>query len=299
MGKLSEWTHRIITTDGQFVYNCGYVRSFDPRTAPASSKPYDVSLIGVIGGKHTVEIPTHFNGRRIKEVHHFTIYEKTDAARFPADAPSFLPSVFCPDLRNLANWQAPENELPSPSVLTPSRNACCDSVTVLNTVLGTEAFQKARIRTVKLSTRSVKLPARAFFDCAELSHVELVTSYTEIGSECFAFCRRLKQIALPDSVTTIKQSAFAHCGLTSVILPESVRQIQESAFFGCTELKAVAIPKTVESIAASAFSVCPQVHIISAVGSYGEEYASKNHLPFLPYEYVLTEILKDRSQYPV
>lgn len=289
MSKLTKLLQRNIATDGAFVYNCGYKLLFNQCTGDVLKKLYDVALIGVIGARHTVDMPTHFNGAKIKEIHHFTVYDKMKGSIFFAGETLVIPSV------SYRSWWDPANNFgPSPSALIPSVRARCDKITVNGTDLNTEAFQNSRIRTAKISTSSSKLPARAFYRCDELSDVDLMTGFTEIGRECFAFCSRLKQIDLPKTIVTIKPSAFYHCGLSSLILPNSVKRIGDKAFCKCAELKAVVIPKDIRYIAPTAFDTCPNVNIVSTIGSYGEKYAEKQNLPFIPYECVVAEIFMQK-----
>lgn len=59
------------------------------------------------------------------------------------------------------------------------------------------------------------------------------------------------------TVTSIEGHAFYQCdGLTSVIIPSSVKSIDGYAFEGCSGLTSVFIPKSVESIGWRAFGSC-------------------------------------------
>ena len=101
-----------------------------------------------------------------------------------------------------------------------------------------------------------------------------------IGADAFAECRGLTSVTLPEGLTDIGAGAFRHCtGLTGVIIPDGVANIGRSAFFGCGFTQAV-IPASVTYIADSAFSHCDQVVLRVLAGSYAEQYAWKNKIPY-------------------
>jgi hypothetical protein len=65
-------------------------------------------------------------------------------------------------------------------------------------------------------------------------------------------------------VTSIGENAFENCdGLTSVIIPKSVKSIGKSAFYGCTGLKSVTMPTNVLKINESAFAGCTSLACIT------------------------------------
>ena len=83
-------------------------------------------------------------------------------------------------------------------------------------------------------------------------------------------------------LTQIMDWAFAYRpDLKAVIVPESVAYINENVFLACTNLEAVIIPRSVKFITDSAFAQCPNVVIYGYQGTYAEEYASLQRIPFV------------------
>lgn len=71
---------------------------------------------------------------------------------------------------------------------------------------------------------------------SKLKSIQLPNSIVEINSYCFSRCSNLSEIKIPNSVTTIKESAFQYCGLTSLVIPESIKKIVNCAFYGNSHL---------------------------------------------------------------
>jgi len=107
-------------------------------------------------------------------------------------------------------------------------------------------------------------------------------SVTNIGDSAFSGCNGLTSITIPNSVTNIGESAFSYCrGLTSITIPNRVTSIGDSAFSGCNGLTSITIPDSVTSISYSAFSFCDDLKIHGQKGSYAQEYAEANNIPFI------------------
>ncbi len=129
-------------------------------------------------------------------------------------------------------------------------------------------------------------------------HRELVDSIvigegiTSLGESAFADFRKLKSVTFPSSMTTIGPGAFLSCsGLENLTLSTRVTQIESGAFLGCETLKSITIPGSVYYISTDAFYNCYNLTIKGVSGSYAEEYAKENKLPFDNSLAPLSEIL--------
>ena len=97
---------------------------------------------------------------------------------------------------------------------------------------------------------------------------------TEIGIGAFKGCYRLTSVNIPNSVKEIGWDAFRGCGLTSVVIPDSVKIIDGRTFYWCINLTSVTIPNSVKEIGGTAFEGCislTNVAIPNSVRKIGEE----------------------------
>ena len=76
------------------------------------------------------------------------------------------------------------------------------------------------------------------------------------------------ELTIPESVngitvTTISDGCFADCdGLTTVIIPSTIKKIGTNAFSGCDALRGIYIPDGVTAIGAGAFSGCTSLEAV-------------------------------------
>ena len=80
---------------------------------------------------------------------------------------------------------------------------------------------------------------------------------TSVGKSTFSAFYGITSIVLPTSLRNIGEYAFSSCiGLYALEIPEGVETIGKSAFSACINLTSLVIPNSVDSIGQSAFSHC-------------------------------------------
>ncbi len=96
--------------------------------------------------------------------------------------------------------------------------------------IGSEAFYKSGLRSVKIPNKMKVIQSAAFARCSLLTSVTLGTSVLEIGEGAFA-ATGLTAVVIPDSVTAVKSGAFRGCkNLTDVKFGNGITFIDGSAF---------------------------------------------------------------------
>lgn len=120
-----------------------------------------------------------------------------------------------------------------------------------------------------------------FFNCSSLKSATVPGSAKKDLHNAFRQCTSLTSVTIEEGVEEIGIEMFRGCSsLTEVTLPQSATRIWLEAFKDCENLKKVVIPSNVTDIASNAFENTPNVTIYGAAGSYAQEYAQKNNIPF-------------------
>ena len=103
-----------------------------------------------------------------------------------------------------------------------------------------------------------------------------------IGDSAFKTCYGLTSVTIPDGVTSIGGLAFSGCsGLTDVIIPDGVTSMGKFVFTDCPGLTSVTIPASVVDIGDWAFDPFGQITLTVTEGTYAEQYAKDNELPYI------------------
>jgi hypothetical protein len=188
-----------------------------------------------------------------------------------------------------------------------------------NPVLGVDnsAFRRKKdIQKIVIENGVRTIGSEAFNGCASLESVDIPASVNRIGKDVFKGTAVFKEKAnwdknvlyienhlikakpalsgeysIKEGTRSIAGGAFECCEkLTGVVLPDGVQTIGINAFSGCINLNTVYIPESVTEIFKSegygrfnfgSFIDCPNLTIHAPAGSYAEQYAKANNIPFV------------------
>lgn len=138
------------------------------------------------------------------------------------------------------------------------------------------------IKSVTFDGEITSIGDYAFAFCNNLYDITMPNSITEIGDYAFAYCNSFDDIQIPESVTEIGKYAFAYSiNTTSIVIPEKTEKIGNYAFLYCTSIEIADVPESVTEIGNMTFAACDNVSIRGYDGSYAENYATGNNIPFI------------------
>ncbi|MBQ9356845.1 MAG: leucine-rich repeat domain-containing protein [Prevotella sp.] len=93
--------------------------------------------------------------------------------------------------------------------------------------------------TSSMANKITVIPAKAFYNCINLTKLKLPTNLTTIGEQAFYFCRSLKSngtissmFDLPSTLTSIGISAFYNTAITRIVIPTGCT-VGWGAFYNC------------------------------------------------------------------
>ncbi len=119
----------------------------------------------------------------------------------------------------------------------------------------------------------------AFSQCKYLETVSISQTATVIPKSLFSYCTSLTTVKLGPKVTVIDEMAFQGSGISSIIIPQSVKTIGVAAFGGTVNLKSIELPALAE-LSDSLFqnSGISEITVPSTVKKIGGSAFSTNSL---------------------
>lgn len=112
-----------------------------------------------------------------------------------------------------------------------------------------------------------KIPEAAFSLCRKLKSVKIPASVKTIEFHAFFACESLKRVELPETLRVLENQSFQSSGLTSIVVPGSVKTVGAWAFTQCSKLKTVIIEEGVKKVGKQAFHQCRSLKAILIPGS--------------------------------
>ena len=294
--KVGETTMTVTTNDGGYtaVFKIKVIdsRSEVPETDYTkfnySISNGEVEITGYKGEDTVIKIPSKIEGYPVTAIGNSAFYGCTG-----------LTSVTIPDSVTSIGYSAFSGCTGLTSIIIP------DSVVTIReyTFNGCTGLTN-----VTISDSVTSVGWYAFSGCTGLTSIVIPDSVTSISYGVFSGCTNLEAITIPknakfdsygytfNNCTSLKNVIFSNGiekipsdlfykssnldSLTSITIPNSVTTIGGSAFYGCTGLTSVTIPNSVTSIGGYAFSGCTNLTIYCYQGSYAEEYAKSNNIPY-------------------
>ena len=162
-------------------------------------------------------------------------------------------------------------------------NLKLEKLTTNGRTIGNNAFRGVTIEEVEISESFV--PSGYYtFQNAEINRVSFEEGIRVLPAYLFNECDSIEEIRLPGSVIEIGDSSFGSCtNLKVVEIPDSVKKIERAAFWGCNNLKTLEIPSSVNHIGRNAFNGCKNLTLSVRAGSYAEQYAIEEEVPYKTY----------------
>ena len=122
----------------------------------------------------------------------------------------------------------------------------------------------------------------AFSGDTDIEEISMPDSIISIDARSFQNCVNLRYVYLSAGITELKTRTFYGCvSLTNVRLPKNLKSIGFGVFANCTSLEKIEIPDTVTEISDTSFDGCTNLIMYVTAGSYAEEYARKNGIPYV------------------
>ncbi len=122
-------------------------------------------------------------------------------------------------------------------------------------------YNNTNLRTVILPESLEVIPDYMCYNCTSLQSIEIPQNTREIGNRAFEGCKAMTMPELNNGLEKIGNYAFNGMGITTVVLPDSVKEIGATPFG--TSLTNIGLSKNLEIIGNSAFAGCKSLKSIT------------------------------------
>lgn len=147
--------------------------------------------------------------------------------------------------------------------------------------------------TVNFNNRTYTILTVKGFGSSKLSSVKLSQSLKTIGKSAFSRCSKLKVIEIPNGIETIGSYAFMYCGLSSVVIPTSIKKIESQAFgYNRSLMEVFFLGSEKPEIASDAFYDCHSALTLYVPNkeAYGNAYNMVQYVSFPTSTYTYTSM---------
>ena len=172
--------------------------------------------------------------------------------------------------------------------------------------IGVSAFNNCeRLVELDFPESLESIGALAFGLCTKLKKVTFRNENTVLGERAFIYCQGLENkdwmivlqgvyfanmfdggkvdLLIPETVKRIDSYVLSEssASLESVVISDSVVSIGTGCFRGLPNVKTITVPASVTEIGADCFTKCKKLTLKVTAGSYAEQYAKENNIPFV------------------
>ncbi len=142
------------------------------------------------------------------------------------------------------------------------------------TTIGTYAFSNTIVSELNLPDSVEFMGSYALGGCKQLTYFKVPASLKTLEGRTFSNCTALTTVELSEGLEVIGSSAFHASGITSIVIPNSVKQIIDYAFQQCKSLKTFTCTDAAQLhfVGFSAFLNCEALETVTfgpAVKSFG------------------------------
>jgi len=232
-----------------------------------------VKIISYSGPEKTFEIPTTIGGHPVSTLGEFAFYYKVPLQQVTIpDAITILdanPFLRCEELTKISvSSTHPTLTVVDGALIDKTRNMVVSFPRAFTPVIIPENISA--------------IGDFAYSSCDSLTGVVIPEGVESIGKGAFYYCTALTSASLPEGVASVGSEAFMECtALSRVNIPSSVTSIGSKAFYRCKALTTLAIPDSVTSIGRDAFLACYALTLSVGKGSFAEQYAIENKIPYV------------------